>query len=184
MARFKRVLILLGILVVLTIFIGNLIFGGFGQDKSSPFGGVPSQTAEVEADGDAGIDKGEGAAGGAGASGQDVTEGDAAIAALFEAEAHNAMVKGSGHVLRLISDDDNGSRHQRFIIELASGRTLLIAHNIDLALRVEPLAVGDRVIFLGEYEYNEEGGTIHWTHNDPDMVHIAGYVEANGTRFQ
>ncbi|QOY51204.1 DUF3465 domain-containing protein [Candidatus Sulfurimonas baltica] len=39
----------------------------------------------------------------------------------------------SGDVIRVLSDDNTGSRHQRFIIRLSSGQTLLIAHNIDLA---------------------------------------------------
>lgn len=50
----------------------------------------------------------------------------------------------TGTVQRLLSDDDEGSRHQRFILRLAEGRTLLIAHNIDLAPRL-PLRQGDSV---------------------------------------
>ena len=46
------------------------------------------------------------------------------------------MVTVEGAVIRLLADDNDGSRHQRFIIRLASGQTLLIAHNIDLSSRV------------------------------------------------
>ena len=46
---------------------------------------------------------------------------------------------GSGTVIRLLSDDNQGSRHQRFIIKQSSGRTLLIAHNIDLAPKIYSL---------------------------------------------
>jgi hypothetical protein len=57
----------------------------------------------------------------------------------------------------------NGSRHQRFILELGSGQTLLVAHNIDLAPRLPALAVGETVDFNGVYEWTPEGGVIHWT---------------------
>ena len=189
MSRTKRVLILLGILAVLAILIGDAFSGGCSQDGLWSSSDTQTQVDVAKDEGAA--TGGEEAAGEAAGSGEEGaegavsrTEGDAAIAELFEAKAKSTMVKGSGQVLRLLSDDNDGSRHQRFIIELASGHTLLIAHNIDLARRVEPLEVGDTVSFYGEYEYSEEGGTIHWTHKDPQMVHVAGYIEANGKRFQ
>lgn len=71
------------------------------------------------------------------------------------------QVSGTGTVERVLSDDNDGSRHQRFILRLSSGRTLLIAHNIDLAPRVSSLRTGDMVSFYGEYEPNDKGGVIH-----------------------
>ena len=66
-----------------------------------------------------------------------------------------------GFVRRLLSDDNDGSRHQRFIIDIGDRRTLLIAHNIDLASRI-PLGMGDRVQVRGMYEWNDLGGLLHW----------------------
>jgi len=94
------------------------------------------------------------------------------------------QVQGTGTVIRILSDDNDGSRHQRFILQLSSGRTLLIAHNIDLAPRVSSLRKGDRVSFYGEYEWNEQGGVIHWTHRDPQGRHTAGWLERDGQRYQ
>jgi len=94
------------------------------------------------------------------------------------------QVRGAGTVIRILSDDNDGSRHQRFILRLASGESLLIAHNIDLAPRVAGLNVGDTVSFYGAYEWNDRGGLIHWTHDDPRGVHVAGWVEHNGRRYQ
>ncbi|HXQ73121.1 MAG TPA: DUF3465 domain-containing protein [Pyrinomonadaceae bacterium] len=87
-------------------------------------------------------------------------------------------------MISLLPDDQKGSRHQRFIVKLASGQTLLIAHNIDIAPRISGLAVGDSVRFYGEYVWNEKGGTIHWTHHDPRGRHVAGWVVHNGKTYQ
>lgn len=94
------------------------------------------------------------------------------------------QVHGVGIVVRVLSDDNDGSRHQRFIIELASGQTLLIAHNIDLAPRVHGIQTGDNVSFFGEYEWNERGGVIHWTHHDPQGYHVDGWLEYQGRQFK
>ncbi len=82
------------------------------------------------------------------------------------------------------ADDVDGSRHQRFTIELESGQTLLVTHNIDLALRIAAIGEGDPISFNGEYEWNPEGGVIHWTHHDPDGQHTAGWIVHNGRKYQ
>lgn len=78
----------------------------------------------------------------------------------------------------------DGSQHQRFIVELSSGQTLLIAHNIDIAPRINSLQVGDSVRFYGEYEWNPQGGIIHWTHHDPNGYHVGGWIKHNGRTYQ
>lgn len=102
----------------------------------------------------------------------------------LDADASNSQVQGVGVVDRILSDDNDGSRHQRFILRLGSGQTVLVAHNIDLAPRIEKLASGDTVEFNGEYEWNEKGGVIHWTHKDPANQHVAGWLKHNGQVFQ
>ncbi len=123
-------------------------------------------------------------------SGQDalpteITEREnvALIQAIAERQS-GTQVKGAGTVVRILADDNDGSRHQRFIVELDSGETLLIAHNIDLAPRVAALKVGDSVTFFGEYEWNERGGVIHWTHDDPRGWHVEGWIEHKGRRYK
>ena len=94
------------------------------------------------------------------------------------------QVKGGGKVTKILSDDLEGSRHQRFILMLGSGETLLVSHNIDLAPRINSLKVGDVVEFHGEYEWNDKGGVVHWTHHDPDGRHIAGWIKHQGNTYQ
>ena len=84
-------------------------------------------------------------------------------------------IEDTGIVRRLLSDDNDQSRHQRFIVRLGTGQTLLIAHNIDIASRV-PIGVGDRVRFRGLYEWNDLGGLVHWTHHDPHGLEDGGWV--------
>jgi len=112
------------------------------------------------------------------------TSTDAQLAELFHNQATGVQVSGSGTVSRILADDDDGSRHQRFILELDSGQTLLIAHNIDIAPRLDGVQVGDRVSFYGEYAYSDQGGTIHWTHHDPQGQHAAGWLEWKGQKYQ
>ena len=93
-------------------------------------------------------------------------------------------VEGHGVVSRLLADDEKGSRHQRFIVTLGSGQTLLIAHNIDLAPRLDALKVGDEVAFSGVYEWNAQGGVVHWTHLDPTGRHPGGWIRHRGVAYQ
>lgn len=106
------------------------------------------------------------------------------VAAAFRSHAHAVVVEGSGRVAKLLADDRQGSRHQRFLLRVDGGPTILVAHNIDLAERVTPLHAGDVVRFRGEYVWNAKGGVLHWTHADPDRRHEAGWIEASGRRFQ
>ena len=94
------------------------------------------------------------------------------------------QVQGQGIVIRVLKDDLDGSRHQRFILELDTGQDLLIAHNIDLAPRINDLEKGDTVEFYGEYEWNSKGGVIHWTHHDPNRRHIDGWLKHRGRTYQ
>ncbi len=111
-------------------------------------------------------------------------DGDAILGAAFRDRVRDLQVQGSGTVVKLLADDTDGDRHQRFIIRLESGQTLLVAHNIDVAPRVEGLAVGDEVAFGGVYEWSAEGGAIHWTHTDPDGRHAAGRLCHDAKTYQ
>lgn len=125
------------------------------------------------------------AAGGcAGDQAAEIPAGDVVLAKAFEDRARDLQVEGQGTVVQILKDDTEGGRHQRFIIRLASGQTLLIAHNIDVAPRVAGLRNGDTVAFRGVYEWSEEGGAIHWTHLDPDGRHPAGWIRFGGRTYQ
>src|SRR5215813_14123275 len=106
------------------------------------------------------------------------------IGRAFANRTSDVQVEGEGVVTRILSDDVTGARHQRFIVRLTSGQTVLISHNIDLAPRLEGLREGDSVAFNGEYVWNSEGGLVHWTHHDPAGRHVAGWLKYKGRTYQ
>ena len=113
----------------------------------------------------------------------DSRSGQAELLEAFRERRSNQWVEASARVRRLLSEDRKGSRHQRFLVEVAGGQTVLISHNIDLAPRV-PVVVGSEVRFRGEYEWNDRGGVVHWTHHDPARRQTGGWIEHQGRRYE
>jgi hypothetical protein len=112
------------------------------------------------------------------------TVSDNSIQHAYENQQSDLQVRGQGTVSKVLRDDTEGSRHQKFILKLDDGPSLLIAHNIDLAPRVKNLAKGDIVEFFGEYEWNSKGGVLHWTHADPGGRHVDGWLKHNGQTYR
>ena len=113
-----------------------------------------------------------------------VQNDDERIQQAFRAQISNIQVQSSGRVKAVLRDDYEGSRHQKFILELDHGQTVLVAHNIDLSPRLDDLKKGEIVQFYGEYEYNDQGGVIHWTHHDPQHSHVDGWLKYKGRTYQ
>ncbi len=105
-------------------------------------------------------------------------------AAAFARRARGEWMTVQGEVDRILADDNDGSRHQRFILRTSESHTVLVAHNIDLAPRLEGLREGEGLSLRGEYEWNERGGVLHWTHHDPQGRRSGGYIDRMGRRYQ
>tara|TARA_R110002073_G_scaffold118918_5_gene259097 strand:- start:4861 stop:5412 length:552 start_codon:yes stop_codon:yes gene_type:complete len=116
-----------------------------------------------------------------------VSESQHVLVELIEAEQSGQMVEFQARVVKMLADDNDGSRHQRFILAVdftpSPADTVLVAHNIDLAPRV-PLEVGDTIRIFGQYEWNTQGGVVHWTHHDPGGRHADGWIELDGERYE
>ncbi|HDZ15889.1 hypothetical protein LCGC14_0774020 [marine sediment metagenome] len=106
------------------------------------------------------------------------------ISELFTDKRSDEQIHVTALVTRLLPDDTKGSAHQRFIVTLSNGMSLLVAHNIDLAPRINALNVGDEIELFGEYEWNKQGGVVHWTHHDPSNKHIHGWIKYQGQLYQ
>lgn len=118
-----------------------------------------------------------------------IDQGEEGLAAgdieqLYREQQSGVVVEFGGEVSRVLADDLEGSRHQRFIIRVESGHTVLVSHNIDLAPRVESLGRGDEIFVRGQYEWNDRGGVVHWTHHDPDGRRQGGWVRHGGQTYR
>ncbi|MEL6353473.1 MAG: DUF3465 domain-containing protein [Cyanobacteria bacterium J06627_28] len=111
--------------------------------------------------------------------------GSKAVADAFKNQQSDLIVENvPGTVESILPDDTEGSQHQRFVIRISRDMTLLVVHNIDMAPRIDDLRKGDRVSVTGEYEWNERGGLIHWTHKDPRSTHQDGWIDFNNVRYE
>jgi len=108
-----------------------------------------------------------------------------ALVARAEAERlDKAHVYGQGEVVRVLPDDTKGIGHQRFLLRVAPGLTVLVAHNTDLAPPIDRLTAGDRLAFCGEYIWNSKGGVLHWTHHDPAGRRPGGWLRSHGKLYR
>ena len=107
-----------------------------------------------------------------------------AIIEAFSAHRNLPQVQGVGIVVKVLKDDTKGLKHQKFLLKVSDNITILIAHNLDLASRVEDIHEGDVIEFKGEYIYTPKGGTVHWTHIDPRGNHQAGWLKHNGKTYE
>ena len=106
-----------------------------------------------------------------------------ALGQAHERQLSDVLVQGGGRVKMVLGDDTRGARHQHLLVEVPEGFTVKIAHNIDLATRV-PAVVGETLEFRGVYEFNEKGGVVHWTHEDPDGKHSGGWIRHRGRVYE
>jgi hypothetical protein len=102
----------------------------------------------------------------------------------FRNQISKLQVLQYGIIISILKDDSKGVKHQRFIVKLENGRTLLVAHNIDIAKRIPNPKINSKISFYGEYAWNNKGGSIHWTHRDPNGRHVDGWLEYEGIKYQ
>jgi hypothetical protein len=100
----------------------------------------------------------------------------------FRNHRSGVIVTAEGSVVRLLAEENERARLQRFTLRLTSGQTLLVAHNIDLSGRI-PVQRNALVKLHGQYEWSDNGGAVHWTHRDPQQKQEAGWIEIGGRRY-
>ena len=108
---------------------------------------------------------------------------DNTVQLAYAAQRSGVWLETSGRVIRVLRDDNEGSRHQKFILELDDGHSVLVAHNVDLARRI-PVRQGLSLTLRGRYEWNDRGGVIHWTHHDPEGREQGGWIDVDEVRYE
>lgn len=114
---------------------------------------------------------------------QSLADSDVQALEAQQARAIKVEITCCAPVVRLLPDDTRGLPHQKFILQLSNGTTVLVAHDTKMAPRV-PLQVGDRPILHGEYIWNPKGGLIHWTHHTDTPRHEGGWIMLNGQKYE
>jgi hypothetical protein len=105
------------------------------------------------------------------------------VEAAIRHHLHDVIVEVEGRVEKVLRDDVWGARHQRFILGLRNGRTLLVANNLDVGSRV-PVSKGDWISLCGVYEWSDKGGVVHWTHRDPDGAGFNGWIRHEAQLYE
>lgn len=167
--------ILIGILILAAI----AAWQQWGPASATKDAGTPDAAKEVPSS------RGDGAivADGTSTRPSARTSGEAEVLKAFRAKRSNVQVEVEGTVVFLFPPDRDDKPHQRFLLELPSGHTLKIAHNLKFSGPI-PLEKGDTVRLFGEYEYNAKGGVVHWTHRDPAGRHPHGWIRHEGEIYR
>ncbi len=108
---------------------------------------------------------------------------DSQIVAFQSEHRMNTEVTGKVRVYKLLREDDEGLKHERFLVMLSDGTTVLVAHSLDKAPPV-PVSPEDEIIIHGEYVWNAKGGVIHWTHHSDTPKHEGGWIDFKGKRYE
>ena len=156
-------------------------FGGFDAGRS-PADGVGGVSRTSSSGVPVGATTGKPAAAPSATPSTDAAEVAKLLAAVRNRES-DVLVRVPAVVVKTLPDDENPPRHQRFLIAVGDAAPILVAHNIDLAPRV-PIAKNDRVEVHGEFEWNDKGGVIHWTHRDPARRHRDGKIKFAGRTYE
>lgn len=92
-------------------------------------------------------------------------------------------VTAVARVEKLLPDDNQGLQHQKFLLLLSNGTTVLVANDLTYGQRV-PVQPGSIIQIHGEYVWNSLGGLIHWTHRSDSPRHESGWIDYEGVRYQ
>ena len=94
-------------------------------------------------------------------------DGNKIVLEAFKNKYTDFFVTVIGTVQKVLPDDLDGIQHQRFLLRLVgTNHTVLIVHNLKYGERLH-LAPNDTFKITGEYVWNNLGGLIHLTHQDP-----------------
>jgi hypothetical protein len=114
--------------------------------------------------------------------GYEVKSGFTALEDAHQYRQTGFMAEVDGTVARILMDDKDDRRNQKFTIRLTNGQMVLVVHDQEAAGRV-PVSVGDTVLVRGEYIWTETGGTLRHTQRDYSARRLHGWIDHRGERY-
>lgn len=109
---------------------------------------------------------------------------DSALINAYERKQNNVTVTGSGEVVTVLPIDRDGSKKQKFKVQVADKLRVLIIHDYDAAPLISRLKEGDTVEFSGQYRWNSQGGVVEYTHDDPSGLRWPGWIKHRGKKYE
>lgn len=94
----------------------------------------------------------------------------------------NYVEGGSMTVTKVLPDDEDGRKHQKWVVRLSNGNTMQAVYNSDMCPEV-PVKVGDVIAMGGMFLWTNSGPMLHWLHHDPRGNRPDGYVYVNGKYY-
>jgi hypothetical protein len=100
------------------------------------------------------------------------------ICRAYTQQASRKEVIAQGTIVDVLGESEGrGGEHEGYLLKLDGDCDLLLRVETNLSITGPiPIRRREQVIVKGEYEYDAEGGVLHWTHHDPSARHVAGYV--------
>lgn len=115
--------------------------------------------------------------------GYEIEPGFTTVQDAYHAHQSGMMAEVTGTVARILLDDKDDLRNQKFIIRLTNGQVLLVIHDQVTSGRV-PVSINDTVLVRGEYQWSETGGILQFTHRDYSTRRMHGWIEHQGERYE
>jgi hypothetical protein len=113
-----------------------------------------------------------------------VPQGQAQLAAAVDAgRGLNFVEVKNVTVVKILPDDTQGRKHQKWIFALDNGRQVMAVYNSDFSDERIPVQVGQKMSLGGQFIWDRGGGLLHWLHADPKNRRPDGYVEIGGVVY-
>lgn len=111
-----------------------------------------------------------------------IDAGCAAPYGLFIRHESGQWITVAGRFDRRYPDANGRLTHQRFVMSCANGLHLLVVNDVSIGMRV-PFVRLARVVVRGQYEWDSQGGLLHFTHRS-DSGGVGGWILVKSHIYQ
>ena len=102
----------------------------------------------------------------------------------YQERVSGLQLSVSGKITHVFPSPETGDQHQKFIVQLDAGQSVMVIHNRALGSAIDGLLEGETIEVFGEYQWDQGGGIIRRTHQDPASHRQAGWVKYKGRIYR